>query len=47
LEIVLEHLGSKTIILCGLTTNACVLTTAADLYIEISNWLFHGIAWKQ
>jgi nicotinamidase-related amidase len=30
LEVLLEHLGASTLILCGLATNSCVLCTAQD-----------------
>ncbi len=34
LETLLEYLGVKTVILAGLTTNACVLITASDVYVR-------------
>ncbi|HZQ69202.1 MAG TPA: isochorismatase family cysteine hydrolase [Terriglobales bacterium] len=34
LDILLEHIGVKTIILAGVTTNACVMITASDIYIR-------------
>jgi nicotinamidase-related amidase len=37
LETLLSYLGVKTIILVGLTTNACVLMTAGEAYIRDLN----------
>jgi nicotinamidase-related amidase len=37
LDILLSYLGSKTIILVGLTTNACVLTTACEIHVRDLN----------
>jgi nicotinamidase-related amidase len=34
LEILLESIGARTIIVAGLTTNACVMITASDCYIR-------------
>jgi len=34
LETLLEYLGVKTVILTGITTNACVLITASDVYVR-------------
>ena len=30
LEVLLEHLGASTLVLCGLATNSCILCTAHD-----------------
>jgi nicotinamidase-related amidase len=34
LEILLEYIGARTVIVAGLTTNACVMITASDCYIR-------------
>jgi nicotinamidase-related amidase len=34
LEILLDHLGARTLILTGLTTDMCVLFTAQDAYVR-------------
>jgi nicotinamidase-related amidase len=34
LEILLEYIGVNTVIVAGLTTNACVMITASDIYIR-------------
>lgn len=34
LDALLEHMGVKVLILAGVTTNACVLITAADVYVR-------------
>jgi nicotinamidase-related amidase len=34
LEIILQYIGAHTIILAGLTTNACIMLTAGDLYVR-------------
>jgi nicotinamidase-related amidase len=34
LETLLEYIGANTVILAGITTNACVMITAADLYVR-------------
>ena len=34
LDTLLEYIGVKTVILAGITTNACVLITAADVYVR-------------
>jgi nicotinamidase-related amidase len=34
LETLLEYLGARTIILSGITTNACIMITAGDLYVR-------------
>jgi len=34
LELLLEYIGVKTVILAGFTTNACVMIAASDLYIR-------------
>jgi nicotinamidase-related amidase len=34
LEVLLEYIGADTVIVGGITTNACVMITASDLYIR-------------
>ncbi len=34
LELILEYLGAHTIILAGITTNACVLISAGDVFLR-------------
>jgi len=34
LETLLEYIGAKTLIVAGLTTNACVMITASDIYVR-------------
>jgi nicotinamidase-related amidase len=34
LETLLEYIGVETVILAGITTNACVMITAGDLYVR-------------
>ncbi len=34
LDALLEHMGVKVLILAGVTTNACVVITAADVYVR-------------
>ncbi len=34
LDVLLEHMGVEVLILAGVTTNACVLITAADVYVR-------------
>ncbi len=34
LETLLEYIGAETVILSGITTNACVMITASDVYVR-------------
>jgi nicotinamidase-related amidase len=34
LEVLLEYIGVRTVIVAGVTTHACVLMTASDIYIR-------------
>src|SRR5690242_7719212 len=34
LELVLQHLGARTVVIAGVTTNACVLITAGDVFLR-------------
>ena len=34
LETILQYIGARTVILAGLTTNACVMITAGELYVR-------------
>jgi nicotinamidase-related amidase len=37
LDILLSHLATRTVILTGLTTNACILTSASELHVRDIN----------
>lgn len=39
LEILLRHLGVKTVVLTGMATNICVLFTANDAYRRDFDWV--------
>jgi nicotinamidase-related amidase len=34
LDTLLEYIGAKTVILAGITTNACVMITAGDVHVR-------------
>jgi nicotinamidase-related amidase len=34
LELILQHLGAHTVVIAGVTTNACVLITAGDVFLR-------------
>ncbi len=34
LQTLLEYIGVKTVVVAGITTNACVMITASDIYIR-------------
>jgi len=34
LDVLLEYIGVDTVIVAGITTNACVLITASDVYVR-------------
>jgi nicotinamidase-related amidase len=37
LDVLLKYIGVNTVIIAGVTTNACVLITASDIYVRDLN----------